>query len=436
MIGRMQLRQLLENNHRGNLVTFENQIWHMAGLTDEHGVPYQSETGDPILRNPIINGREENRLRLGQISLRGLAEAIMGEDAVELMNPNRTGAALRRRQLMEAGTAAVHPSAFSNINTFSGVATGLLEAEMLAAYTNPIYIGDKLAKPSQTRQFSGRKTIGVTRIGDKAEPRQPGMPTKRATVGERWIVQPETTENSLSMEILQETVYLDITGDLVRQANDIGDWIRYNKEMRILDVFAGVVNNYNYKGNTYNTYISNGYYNNVLTGNELLTPENLNKAEIVIADMRDPDTGTRINIMPNMLVCQHEFFAGATAILNGQDLAYRDKPADGAGVIQRYVNGPSIYTQRGYELVKSRLLYERINAANGLNQSASNAGKYWWLLDSNGFMTYEENWPLRVQNAVPGQMDMIDRGVLMYIKADERGVPMVREPRKAVRCSG
>jgi hypothetical protein len=437
MIGRLQFRQLLES-HNGDVTTFGRQLLHLAGVMDESGNQYRSMTGRSLIRNPTVNGREQQRLELNQISLRGLAEAMLGEDAVERhLNPNVMRDTLGRgRSLLEAGTAAVQPSAMSNINAFTGIAVGLLEAQILQGYTNPAFIGDKLAKPSSTRVFEGRKSIGVSRVGDKGEQREPGMPTKRVQVGERWISQPRTVENSLAIELTQEAVYLDLTGDLTREANDLGTWLGYRKEIRIIDVFIGVVNNYNFMGNAYNTYISAGYYDNVVTGNELLVPEALNRAEIKFRDMKDPQTNTRVNITPNLLVCQHEYFDKAAAILGGESLMYRDKPADGAGVVQRMVSGPSIYTQRGYELAKSALVYERINVADGLNQSASNAGKYWWLVDADGFMTYEENWPIRVQSAAPGQMDMIDRGIVLYVKADERGTPMVREPRKAVRCTG
>jgi hypothetical protein len=435
-VNRTGFRQLLES-HNGDLRAFEHHIWHLAGLTDERGVQHYSATGQPVLRNPIANGREVPRLRLGEVSLRGLAEAIMGEDAVQQMNPERSGRAIRERTLMESGTGAVHPSAFSNISTFNGIATGLLEAQILEGYQNPKFIGDKLAKPSPTRYMNGgRKTIGVGGVGDKGEPRQPGMPTKRVSVNERWLVQPETVENSLSMELLQETVWNDLTGQMVERANGIGESLLYRKEIRIIDAFAGVTNTYNYKGNPYNTYISNGYYNNALSGNPLLTPENLNTAQILFREMKDPETGLRIYVEPNMLICQQEYYASAVAITQGQTLQYRDKPSDSASAIQRYVNGPSVYAEANITVEKSALLYDRIVAADGLNQSASNAAKYWWLIDANGFMTYEEYMPLRVQSAAPGNADMIDRGVLLFVHAAERGVPMIKEPRKAVRCTG
>jgi len=426
MRGKIALRNLLES-HGGDRGACAGHLLHLVGLTDRNGQRYRGRGGRPELRDPADG---VPRLDLSQCSLRNLAEEFIGEDAVERwMNPNAT------RALLEAGAGAIPPSVFSNINAFTGVTSGLIEVAILQGYQNPMFIGDQLMPTEPSRQFEGRKTIGVSRIGDVAEERLPGMPTARAKIGERWITQPRTVENALAVEILQETVYLDLTGQAVSEGTDVGTWVRYRKELRQIDAWIGVTNNYNYKGSTYNTYLTSGNWINDKSGNELITQENVKAAWILFRDMTDQETGTRILTNPNAVLVQREYLDRVTALLGSPNLQYQVTPALADTAIRRAVDGPSIYAGK-YEILESPLVYERINAATGLNQSAANAAKYWWMFEKGKPMVYVENVPFRVQSASPGQLDMIDRGVVLYVKADERGVPMVKDPRFVVRNTG
>ncbi len=426
MRGKIALRNLLED-HGGDRAACGAELLHFAGLTDRNGNRYYGRHGRQELRDPADGAP---RLARDEWSLRNLAEEFIGEDAVERwMNPTAT------RSLMESGGAGIPPSVFSNINAFTGVVSGLMEVAILEGYQNPMFIGDKLMGTESTRQFEGRKTIGVSRVGDVAEERQPGMPTARAKIGERWITQPRTVENSLAIEVLQETVYLDLTGDVAREANDLGTWVRYRKELRQIDAFIGVTNNYTYKGTSYNSYLTTGSWINDKTSNELVTHENIKNAEILFRDMTDPETGTRILTNPNAILVQREYLDRATALLGSPNLTYQQTPELGSTAIRRTVDGPSVYAGK-YEILESPLVYERIDAADGLNQSSADAAKYWWMFEKGKPLVYVENWPLRVQTAAPGQVEMIDRGIVLYVKADERGVPMWREPRAVVRNKG
>ena len=88
---------------------------------------------------------------------------------------------LEGRSILEAGVGAVQPSAFANINAFTAVVAGLLEISIMEGFQLPEFIADQLMPPDNTKMFAGRKVIGTTRLGNKAEERQPGMPTARAS---------------------------------------------------------------------------------------------------------------------------------------------------------------------------------------------------------------------------------------------------------------
>lgn len=442
MITKTGFRNLLES-HNGDAQAFGRRVTHLMGLTDERGRFHYGPHGQRVVKDPP----GQPRIRPDEISVRGLMEALCGDDATRTVQQLRAFSHFRplieadetwgRSLLEDTGAGAIMGSAFSNINAFTAAATGLLDLAILEVYENPDFIGDKLAPVQPSKIFNGRKTIGVSRLGDTAEERLPGMPTKRVQVGERWIQQPQTVENALSCEITQEALFLDLTGGQLADhagAAGVGEWLAYRKELRIIDSFIGVVNSYNYKGTSYNTYIAAGYYDNYISsGNELLHEDAVQAVLIKFRDMTDPDIGTRIMINPNTVLVNREKIRTANAIFGPNALEYQLRDAPGATSGTQQINVSTPYYKGKYNLLESPLVYQRATAADGLNLSASNAGKLWYMFES-GTKThvYVQNWPLRTQSAAPNQSDMIDRGVVMYTKADERGVPMWIDPRRAV----
>lgn len=435
MIRQNDVRDLLESHCGGDRRQFVRTMLESMGLRDEYGNIYRDAAGNQTLRNPRVNGAEQPRIQPREMSLESLGRGILGHDLFEsYFTPGSTRLAadmpaiMAERHLLEAGEGAVQASAFANINAFTAVVVGLLEVSVLVGWENPAFIGDKLMPDEPTKMFDGRKVIGGTRIGDQAEERQPGMPTKRVQIGERWVTQPRTVENALASEVTQEAVFLDLTGDVTRNATDVGTWLRYRKELRQIDAFIGVTNTFSYKGTSYNTYQTASTWDNDFS-NELFHYTQVQLALIKFRDMKDPDTGTRVLIQPNMMLVQREKLLEAQAILTASNVQYRDASTS-ASYIREYPNPIA----GKFQLIESPLVYERITAADGLNIAAANAAKYWWLFESgSNTIVYAQNWPLRVQQAAPGQVDMIDRGIVLYVKADERGIPMWKEPRRVVR---
>ncbi len=459
MITRNTFRNLLEGECAGNTFRFEASVRHMLGLVDRRGRAYRDDAGNRCLRDPVgTDGKTMPRLKPGQIPLRALNESLLGDDhersvrlvehvmkVREVMEATVSADGEGRTLLEDTGAGALMPSAFANINAWTGVATGLMEVGILEAWENPEYIADQLAPVEPSRQIEGRKSIGASRIGDQAEERLPNMPTKRVQFGERWIVQPRTVENALAAELAWETVFLDITGGQISEhANGVGDWLAYRKELRVIDSFIGCgqvaaaagygVYLYNYKGTSYNPYIAAGYYDNDITsGNELLYRDNIQNAEIKFRDMTDPDTGTRVNITPNTMLVNREKKYVAEDLFSADKVEFRDSP--GATTGDRPTRYGSNQLKGKYQVIESPLYYQRCTDADGLNLSATAAAKQWMLFE-RGPKThvYVQNQPLTmVSVAGNNQVDMVDRNLVLFVKAWERGIPWWKEPRRVVR---
>ncbi|MBY0523441.1 MAG: hypothetical protein K2R98_08575 [Gemmataceae bacterium] len=444
MIAKQSTRQLYESL---GPTGFVRKIYHALGLANEQGKRNRNAVGNPEIRAP--KGDKNLLLSPREFSLKDLAEAVIGEDWSSKFTPDvlqRIALQEEQRPILEAGTNAVTATAFANINAFTSVVTGLLEISVMEGWQNPEFIADQLMPSENTRMFQGRKVIGTTRLGDVGEQRTPGMPTKRAGFGERWIQQPSTVENALSCEVTQEAVYLDLTGEVLDHANSVGEWIGYRKEIRCIDAFIGAVNTYSYKGTSFNTYISAGYFDNFISaGNELVDHTNIELVLIKFRDMLDVETGTRVQITPNRMLVNQEKLFTARAILGATETEWRGTnttypgggvPTASANVVPQGVRRfPNPVAGLFGQPLASPLVYQRMTdtaASGGLALSATAAGKAWFVWEYGKPFKYAQNWPLRVQQAAPNQLDMIDRGIVLFVKADERGIPMVYEPRRIV----
>ena len=429
------------------------RIPHLLGLCDGRGRLHKDHAGNRILKDPSDTVK---RLNPSEISLRGLAESLLGEDWEK--RSRAIPAFLQQKSLLESdgrsllednGAGAIMASAFADINAFTATATGLLEVGILEAYNSPEFIADKLAPVEPSKIFEGRKTIGAARLGDVAEERLPGMPTHRAQFGERWLTQPRTVENAVAVELTQEAIYLDLTGGQVSEhANSVGEWVAYRKEIRVIDSWIGTgglvgANGYNvyvwnYKGTAYAPYATAGtyYINDIASGNELLYIDNILSAEILFRNMTDPETGTLINITPNTILVNREKEYTARELFGMSDGQYRSSPGSTSGEQSfRGQGGPNPIKNK-YEVIESPLVYQECTSATGLNLSATAAGKKWWLFErGNKTHVYIQNWPLRTQTAAPNQVDLLDRGIVLFVKADERGIPMWKDPHRVVRSA-
>lgn len=419
---------------------FVRNVYQGLGLVDRAGRRQYDRANNPRLvdlsEGTAVNGQRVERFAPAEFSLRDLAESLIGPDWAEQLSPDSVRRVMlleETRPLLEAGTGAVMASAFANINAFTATVAGLLEVSLMEGWENPAFIMDQIMPAEPTKMFDGRKKIGISRLGDVGEERLPGMPTKRAQVGERWIQQPRTVENALSSEVTQEAVYLDLTGEVLGEAKDVGEWIRWRKEIRQIDGFIGVTNTYSYKGTNFATYQTFGTWDNDFS-NELFHWDQVQNVHIKFRDMKDPETGLRVMIDPNFVLVNMEKLVTARAVFGdlAGEVQYRDAP--GSTTQPQNVRAFQSPYKGKFEILQSPLVFQRMTDADGLNLSASNAGKWWWAGEKGRAVKYAQNWPLRVQAAAPNQADMIDRGVVLFQKADERGVVFWQEPRRVVRC--
>lgn len=422
MIRRQAIQKLFEarcQEHRNEPAAGRRQF--VAELREQLGITV-NDHGQPCIRDQGNSPRE--------FSLRTLGEGILGRDVFEaLYDPERSGS-MDALDLYEAGPG-IDPTAFLNVSAFSSAVAGLIEAQMLEAYNSPSFVMDQVFPTVPTR-LNGQKLIGTGGIGRKAKRRSPGEPHARAGFGEQWVRTPETVEDALCVEVTQEAAFFDLTGEVLDRAANVGEAIRLEKEYDCIDVLVGIVNPYEYMDTGYATYQDTEPWVND-QNNPLVDYNDLDESRLLFNAMSDPTTGQPITVVPNMIVSVPSMENTIWHVLNSTQIRKGSQEGD----VTTINNGQPPAVQNKPTIITSEYLYRVSTAAEadgGLGLNAANA-KRWYHLQAGprGAFAWMENWPLRVRAASANEYVMLDRGIIAAYFASQRGVPVVRDPRKVVR---
>lgn len=353
---------------------------------------------------------EPNHLTPADFSIRQLAEGVV-EDGYEWV------------QSMMESSAGVSTTAFSNI-------TGqLLINEIMSEYQSPAYMISQAFRTIST-SLDGEKIPGIAKIGDQTEEVKEGMPYPHVGFGEDFVETPSTIKNGLIVPVTKEAVFFDKTGILLENARQVGESIAIDKEKRCVDLLIGATNNHSWKGTSYNTYQASTPWINLLTGasNDLVDWTQLEIAELLFADMTDPNTGEPISIMPDVLIGSPSKRHTFNRVLNATEIRYTDTSAKTETLAANPVGS-------SYRSMTSQYVYSRLkNSSLGL--STANAKATWFFGEIQKAFVYMENWPITVTQAPQNSEAEFNQDIIARFKASERGVPFAKNPRFMVKVSG
>lgn len=355
---------------------------------------------------------EIGHLRPSDFSLRQLAEALVGREWVQSLDPASA------TPVLESGSG-VDTTAFSNI-------TGqLIINEVMEAYQSPQFEVSRRMRHLQTR-LNGERVPGIARIGDQAESVQEGMPFPNVGFGEDYIDTPATDKKGMIVPVTKEAVFFDRTGLVLERAREVGEALGINKEKRCVDVLIGAVNNYKWKGTTYNTYQGSTPWVNELTGAtyDLADWSDVDAAEQLFADMLDPNTGEPVVINPNTIIATPAKKATLNRIINATEV----RTTDGASQTL------SLNPASNYDGFTSRYIYSRLKSALGLTEAQAKAT--WFFGDVERAFRYMENWPITVVQAPQNSEAEFTNDIVARFKASERGAAAVWNPRFVARVKG
>jgi hypothetical protein len=388
--------------HSSKTMTREKRMRrdYEARVRDGEGHLFIEEFSEAVQKDKDLRHR---------ISFRRLLEEFVdgGREIVDSWNPEFGGAgAVRLDTLMEGGTAVTS-------GVFGTITGQIIYTEVMKAFEDEAFVFSPIV-PNVPTKFNGEVIPGIGRMGDVAEVIPEGRPYPRAGLSEDYIQTPLTQKRGLMIDLTREAVFFDRTSLLIERAAELGRWLGYNKELRLINAFIdenATVHRYNWKGTSYATYQTATPWDNTTASNALVDWTDIDNAEQTLAAILDPNTGTPILNTPKDLVVTRQLLYTAKRIVSATEI----RLGDGASATTQTISSNPI---TNYRIVSSQLLAAQLATDTD-----------WFLGDIARQLRYMENFPLQVEQAPVGSGDMWERDIAMSWKAGERGAAVVVEPR-------
>lgn len=363
------------------------------------------------------------------ISLRGLAEGIIGDDWADQLNrfngPDRV--------FMEA-TEAVDASNFAAI-TGQILITTVHEKYKLASF-----IGDQLVSSIPAGQNLSSEIIPwLSDISPSPETVQPGMPYPQTQFSGNYVRIPAIEKVGRICAITAEMIYSDKTAQALASAESVGNYCGLVREERILNTVLGLTNNYVYGTaagaestlNTYSTTAQSGMtygFINKVGSYALSNWASINTLEQLFYQMKDPNTGKPIDIFGpgmQMLVMPFQKYS-ASRILNPATTTKNGPYATSGDVEQLESPNP---LDNNYGILTSAHA-RNLLVTSGI--SATNADKYVYLGNFKKAFVWREAKPMEVVQAPANNWAEFNQDIAVAIKASWWGSAGVIDPRYVV----
>jgi hypothetical protein len=315
---------------------------------------------------------------------------------------------------------------------FSAVTGQVIYSEIRRTSELPEFIFSKLVRTMQSG-LPGTETVPeITAMGDVAETVLEGQEYPKVGIGAATTTLPASVKKGLGLDLTEEamsfTAPQGLTQFILAQAGAVGNFLGLRKELSLIDVIIGFVNNYIRNGTGTNTYLTAGSYVNNQTGVDLVDYTDVDAAEQLLGEMVDPTTGLPIPIadQSRVLIVSPARVMRASSIINATTISVGDITT-GTG-LQTTSRSPIAMP---VQLVSSRLMMQRIIATMEAETAKAHDGWFWGSLMA---FVWKELWPLAVfQQSGQGSAAGFERDVVMRWKARYHGVAAVKEPRLITR---
>lgn len=328
------------------------------------------------LLTPDDKGHAE--LQPEDISLRELWEALIGPVSETLENAHgrmfSRGSQLIPMGVQESEGSAVMTASFTDI---TGV---LLASKLIAGYNLPGYIGDLLLDTMPSR-LQVERYAGFTALEQPFEVRE-GAPYKESGFIDKYATS-EALKKGRLLNITEEAIYFDRTGQLLKKAMDLGEKARLERETVMLncatDRFAGAGRFiYSPLGVGEALYRLVGTATsptvNQLAGNALVDWTDIDNVLQVFAAMND-ENGDPIVVFPKTILVPSALLMVAKRIVGATEIR--------TGLTTATETTLWANPMTGYQVVSSPLL-DRISQTD------------WYLGDFKKQFVWHQVWPLQV----------------------------------------
>lgn len=366
-----------------------------------------------LLEGKDQQGKSIPKLDPARVSLRGLWEALVGP-VEETLDLGRSGGRFNYVEIQEAVESTAFPSA-------TGV---LVAAKVIEGYEAPGMIGDQLVT-SMPSKLKSERIVGFTSLeGPKEVPE--GMPYDESSFAEKYVTT-ETAKKGRILEITEEAIYFDQTGQILLRAGRLGELTREERELIILGgvvdvagasdlVASGIKYRPVYRPSGTAEALYAAANNNYLsTATPLVDWTDIDEAMRYHAEnVRDDRAvvGERLPIVwvPKILLTSRKKSAAAARIITAAEVRYGDTTA--ATATQAIGANPLVTLTPGLKALSSPLL----DYLAGLTGAAYDDSDDWFLGDFQKQFVWQEIWPLQTFRAPADDEARFRRDVVARFK--------------------
>ena len=392
------------------------------GLVEAHG----PDMAQDELRKLVHHMRAKGQIRDADLSLRAIAEGILGENWQQKVL--RHGAAAGRGVF--ESQLAIDVSAFSNI-------TGQLFVDrIITAYNNPEFIGDKLMTtiPVTNGNLGSHKEPWLSRVLDEPSAIMPGGNYPMTSFKEQYLTLPAVGKYGEQLAITMEAIYSDLTRQMFSAADDVGRKTRQFKERWQLVTICGLNvvkygngNTFNYMGTGYNTYLTSGLYTNAISGATITDYTGIQAMQLLFAKMTDLASGDPLDIplQPKHL-CVPDKEMDLRKVWQGQSVLTGAWATSGATNVVTDSPNP---LQGAYDIIPSVYLYHLLTdaAPNGLGYADAKAKEYVWRGAFEEAFVWREVEPFYTYQMPPGNEAEFAQDIMYRVKTRIWGAPGVAQ---------
>lgn len=374
----------------------------------------------------------------------------------------------RHMRLQEAGEiSALDFSMFAGINgllLYNETLKGFEHEEfkvsrMCGTYPTQFITGERLPGVSMpyTDDTAGYdSTLSGAQNGEDLLLKRPGKEFALATMGENYIELPETEYRGLRIAIERTAIYLDRTGLIANHAAQIGKTLGKHKEQRGIRVLAGI-SSVTYKekylfdsapvtldvyqagdaalnagaGQLAVTYPTRKFpFVNDIPSNPLSDYTNFQTSDIAFSKVYDPNDGMPLSFARQDVLAPFSKRMELPRILQAYNIAKLSGStvsggAFGDGSLVTMSQNPLTAALGNVRVETSMMLVQEM-LKSGLYAYSGAGGlkdpeKVWFTGDFKEALKYMQNWPLKLTQAPPNNMDEFTHDIVLQWRADERG---------------
>lgn len=396
----------------------------MKSSLDAYRRDHGDRPGRLLYRQHLAEALEKKELSPSDFSVRELFEAMV-ENGSSIVNNWQSARGSYGTELLEAGPggAAVGYSDFSSI-------TGqIFFTEVQDKYDAPEFIFTKGIESKASTIQDIEKIPGVTRIGSTTRGITEGGAYPRYGVGEDYLEVPAKVKEGGIVEVTKEIVAGDKTGVLLERCGEMGYWLGYGVEERVIDAHidenAGATtahqggHRYTWRGTGYATYQTSTPWINSITSNPLTDETSIDTLWRTMVAITDPFTGKPMVFEINTLIVTPDLLWRASRIIKSTEIRQTAPGYATTGSPAQTVSPPALHSVLpGLKLMSSPILKARLATDTS-----------WFMGNPRKAVRRYYNWDIQTAQRSSGTDAEFERDIVMQFKASMKDAVTTIQPR-------